>query len=174
MRKHAPLCDLESPSLESCIDCETPDVKKHQVHFLDVRALITGHGDDMVGVAILEPVLAAQGNCDSAFFLRGLEPTQNILGFAAGGNSDDHIAHHRESFDLPLEESTVSEVVGDTGDDTRVTNQGNGGQWSPCFLEASDQFFDQMVGLGRAASVPERENLSPAAEARDDGIGGSV
>ena len=50
---------LETARLDGSIDRDAPDVKKHQVNFLDVGSFFTRHCDNMIGVTILQTVLAA-------------------------------------------------------------------------------------------------------------------
>jgi len=50
---------LETARLNSGVDRDAPDVKKHQVNFLDVGSFFTRHCDNMIRVAILQTVLTA-------------------------------------------------------------------------------------------------------------------
>src|SRR6267154_3611475 len=144
------------------------------MHFLDVGSFFARHGDDMVGVATLQTLLPAQRDCDRAFFPRGFESAQHVFGPATRRDADDGITHYGQSLDLALEQRAVSEIVGDAGDDSRIANERDRRQGPPCLLEAANQFFYEVAGLSRAASVSERENLPAAREAGDDGIRGRV
>ena len=74
-----------------------------------------------------------------------------------------------ESLHLALEQCAISEVVGDAGDDPRIPHQRDRRKRSPGLLETADQLFDEMARLSRASAVPKGENLSPRANARQQG-----
>src|SRR5258706_3120922 len=135
------------------------------MHFLDVGSFFARHGDDMVGVATLQTLPPAQRDRNRAFFLRGFESAQHVLGATARRDADDGITHYRQSLNLTLEQRAVSKVVGDAGDDSCVSNEPDRGQGPSRILEPANQLFNEVTGFGRAASVYEGENFPAAREA---------
>src|SRR6267378_3065652 len=138
------------------------------MNLLDIGSFFARHGNDMVGGATLQTLLPAQRDRNRAFFLRGFEAAQHVLGAAARRDADDGITHYRQSLDLTLEQRAVSKVVGDAGDDSCVSNERDRGQGPPSLLEAANQLFNEVTGLGRAASVSEGEHFPATREAGDD------
>ena len=73
------------------------------MHFLDVGAIIGGRCDNVIRREATDAVLTAKRNRRRAFVLRCLESTNDVLRLSTRGNSDHDVAHHRQSFHLPLE-----------------------------------------------------------------------
>src|SRR4051812_21057831 len=93
------------------------------MHFLDVSALVAWNGDDVVGCGFLQTHSPTKRDGDGAFFFGSPQPTKHVFGTTTGGHADHDVATRGERFHLSLEQRSVAEVVGDAGDDTRVTDE---------------------------------------------------
>lgn len=121
----------------------------------------------MVGGQCIELASACQCNGSNPRRSRGRQSPQDIFGLAGRCQPDGDVAGRCEGFDLPGEDLAITEVVGDTGHETRTSRQANGRQRGSCELEATDKLTDEMVGLCRAPSVSESKDLPSRHEAID-------
>src|SRR5690606_33513579 len=78
---------------------------------------------------------------------------------AAGGYGHQHVARLAQRVHLALEDGIEAVVVADRGEDGGVGVQRRAGEWQAVALEAADQFGNEMLRIGGAATVAAGQNL---------------
>jgi len=144
---------------ERLIHALAPRVNQHEMHFLNARGLAARHRHDIVGGCIDETGRTGEGDRACAGVTRGHERALHVLRFPACREADREVAGSGECLDLALEHRGVPEIVGDARDRAGVADERHGRQRTPVLEEPTDQLTNEMTGLGRTASVPEREDL---------------
>src|SRR5690625_5112558 len=97
--------------------------------------------------------LACQGDDRHFAVVRGFNGVHDVVRIAAGRDGDQNVAGLAQRFDLAPEDSFVSVVIADGGQNGGICVQGDARQGQTLAFKAADQFSDEVLGVGRRAAV---------------------
>jgi hypothetical protein len=147
---------------QALLDDLAEDVEEELLRLLDAGGLATGDHQLDVGRPLGEAApLAEEGDRDDLPATRLLEGGQDVAGFSAGGQDDEHIAGFPERSDLTREDLGEVIVVADCRQESRVDREGHGGIGASVLPEAAGELRGQMGAVAGASTVAAEHQLVP-------------
>ncbi len=144
-------------------DQHAEDVFQGEVGLLDVHGGGGGDGDAEVAEgAHLAAVATGETEGGEAEFFGGLEGGEDVGRITGGGDAEEDVAGESVGFDLAGEDAVEVPVVGGRGEDGGIGGEGDGAQGGAVGGEADDELGDEVLGIGRGASVAGDEELARA------------
>lgn len=130
------------------------------VDFLDSMDAVGRYDETVIRHFCKSPaILAEPGDGEHFTLARGFESVDEIGRFAAGADSQGHIAGLAKQFELVDEDARVIEIVADGGDGTDVRHERNDGEGFSFLDDRMSEFDAEMERIAEAATISHDEQL---------------
>ena len=144
----------------------TERVVENFLAFLNPRRDGAGHSQINRRNAFRETAVAAEErDALDACALRLFECADDVFGFAARRDDDEHVTFFRKTPDLARENFVGMIIVAHGGHELAVRGERDGGVGPTFFAEAAETFRGQMRGVRRAAAIAAGEQFVAGGQA---------
>src|SRR5713101_2638909 len=146
-------------------DQRASNVPDRDVSFLDALRVAGRHVQQQIDfIGERTACFAGQRHAEGAAARSGLDAAHDVWTRTASGDGHEDVPAFYERFNLPRKDLVEAKIVSSSGQDGSVCRQRQGWKSRAVGMEAHHEFSGQMLRVGRAPAVAEKDEFASRSE----------